>query len=119
MLLRVICMRVPSVGAQAVWPPSTTMACPMVKAASLSRATGRRRRSPRGAHASDRLLGDDGGAACLGVAGKAAHHFSVDDAESHGVDADALCGVVESGGLAEADQAVLGRSGGVLAGEPL
>jgi len=37
------------------------------------------------AHAADRLLGDDGGAAYVGVAGDAAHHLDVDDAGADGV----------------------------------
>src|SRR5439155_27214666 len=54
------------------------------------------------AHAADRLLGDDGGAAFVGVAGEAAHHLGVDNSGADGVDADVLGGVVERGGLGQA-----------------
>src|SRR4051812_10671299 len=73
----------------------------------------------RAPHAADGLLGDDRGAAFVGVAGEAAHHLGVDDAGADRVDADALGGVVERGGLRQADQAVLGRGVGGLALEAL
>jgi hypothetical protein len=40
------------------------------------------------AHPADRLLGDDGGTAFVGVAGEPAHHLGVDDAGADGVDAE-------------------------------
>jgi hypothetical protein len=67
------------------------------------------------AHAADGLLGDDCGAAFVGVAGEAAHHLGVDDAGADRVDADALGGVAERRGLREPDQAMLGGGVGGLA----
>jgi hypothetical protein len=71
------------------------------------------------AHAADRLLCDDGCAAFFGVAGEAAHHLGVDDAGTDGVDADVRRGVVQRGGLGEADEAVFGGGVGGLALEAL
>jgi hypothetical protein len=64
-------------------------------------------------------LGDDAGAAFVGVAGEAAHHRGVDDAGADGVDADAVGGVVQGGRFGEADEAVLGCGVGGLALEAL
>jgi hypothetical protein len=63
-------------------------------------------------------LGDDGGTAFVGVAGKPAHHLGVDDTGADGVDSDVRGGVVQRGRLGEADEAVLGGGVGGLAFEP-
>src|SRR4051794_3660560 len=65
----------------------------------------------RTTHPPDRLLRNHLRAALGGAPGKPVHHRRVDVPRADGVDAEVLGGVVEGGGLGQADHAVLG--GGV------
>ena len=90
-----------------VWPPSTTMACPMVKPAPSEHSHSTAEAISSGlAHAADRFLRDDALTSFSVATGKAVHHGGFDDPRADGVDTDIVRRVVQCRGLGQSNHCV-------------